>query len=465
MEPSDTGSIYRRGAKPRDSHLSRVIVKYNDNIGIPYEFGVERIIRERYPSLWKDLLARFPKSVAETLTVQPLFLALGLDELAAVIEKARRNNPSYHPPDFSSYFVFRASAGTDYELLARELNVREKWKMIDYAYVEKVSTASPSDRYRNPAPTGVDVASAWSEGLPGKGDGMNIVDIEQGWDFGDPDLPPNIGPPIHGCNTTALPHGSAVLSILVGVGGTKVGGIAPFAKVKVASLYYGQWNAQTQKYDTTFCGEPPSVHEALQAAQSYLLTNGKEGDVILVEAQAAPDFVLVEVEDAVFDLIELITMAGYIVIEAAGNGGQSGLTDEGVNIDDFLRRNGDGAVRDSGAIVVGASLRAAGHACCLLTNFGSRVDCFAWGEYISAAGLGSTGRFGGTSGASAIIAGVVLCVQGIALERHGSCYSSRQLRQIISVGGTASSSNSTKPIGLMPNLLTLLSQVETTPPV
>ena len=57
------------------------------------------------------------------------------------------------------------------------------------------------------------------------------------------------------------------------------------------------------------------------------------------------------------------------------------------------------------------------------TNFGSRVNCFAWGDLVWTAdfdgGLGVYDNFNGTSAASAIIAGAALVVQTLAETNAG----------------------------------------------
>jgi len=76
----------------------------------------------------------------------------------------------------------------------------------------------------------------------------------------------------------------------------------------------------------------------------------------------------------------------------------------------------------------------------LASNFGSRIDCFAWGEGVTTCGDGQNGIgnldytdiFGGTSSASAIITGVVLVIQSLAKTRRGSPLSSTDMRSLLS---------------------------------
>ena len=196
-----------------------------------------------------------------------------------------------------------------------------------------------------------------------------------------------------------------------------------------------------------------------------MLDNGRQGDVILIEAQTDQDLLPVEVEFAVFELINLITNAGYVVIEPAGNSGESVTVQrsgneaagEGVDVDRFL-------LGQSGAIVVGAGIGAEiDHPWVRQTNFGTRLDCFGWGSDITSAGQGSNGFFGGTSGASAIVAGIAICIQGIALDMYGECYKPWILRMLLKESFSESSSSQLSG-KVLPNLDFIVASVAITPP-
>ena len=139
------------------------------------------------------------------------------------------------------------------------------------------------------------------------------------------------------------------------------------------------------------------------------------GDVLLLEAQTSfsgMNNLPVEVETAVFDAIRhVISVDGVVVIEAAGNGSRDLNTFvNNANLRVLDRSSAD--FRDSGAIMVGAGSSAAPHTRLGFSNFGNRIDCFAWGENIDTTGDGGSGMsttsytttFGGTSGASPIVA-------------------------------------------------------------
>jgi hypothetical protein len=192
----------------------------------------------------------------------------------------------------------------------------------------------------------------------------------------------------------------------------------------------------------------------------------KRGDVILLEAQIQLEdtgpFLPVEVELAVFDQIGLATGLGIIVVEAAGNGGK--------NLDEFHDRNGkkilnrsDPSFADSRAIMVGAGSPTVDHhrIVGLQSNFGSRIDCYAWGACVATTGDGELGTspteytdtFDGTSSAAAIIAGAAIAVQGLKKAKDDTPYTPEELRTILSkkANGTTSTRTDDK-IGVMPDL-------------
>jgi hypothetical protein len=112
--------------------------------------------------------------------------------------------------------------------------------------------------------------------------------------------------------------------------------------------------------------------------------------------------------------------------------------------------------------MVGAASSAAPHQRLSFSNYGSRIDCYAWGQNIDTCGDGWTGNatntytpsFGGTSGASPIVAGAALLMQAWSVGAGRGRYSPGALRGLLSsaVLNTASANPGSDRIGVMPNL-------------
>ena len=116
---------------------------------------------------------------------------------------------------------------------------------------------------------------------------------------------------------------------------------------------------------------------------------------MLLEAQTTystmPGYLPVEVEDMASTAILSATQAGVIVIEAGGYGWNNLYAFQDVNGRIFLNCSSPD-FRESGAIIVGAASSAASHGRSSFSNFGSRIDCYAWGENIQTTGDGWTGN-------------------------------------------------------------------------
>jgi subtilisin family serine protease len=339
------------------------------------------------------------------------------------------------------------------------LNAQTGWPNVEAAYVEAGPVPpplNPSDDPRNTnqgyldaAPSGINARWAWEYG---DGNGVGFVDLERGWTLDHEDLAVASITLISGVNQDFHGHGTAVLGEVLavdnGIGGI---GIAPSATARVVS----QWRTAVT-YNTA---------EAILSAVAIM----SAGDVLLLEAQTsyptATGYVPVEVEAAVFDAIQFATSQGIVVIEAGANGS--------VDLDAFQDSNGKHILnrnspdfRDSGAIMVGAASSAVPHQRLSFSNFGSRIDCFAWGQDIDTCGDGWTGTatnlyttsFGGTSGASPIIAGAALVLQSWRVKQNNNRYSPAELRGLLSRvnGNTQSADPVTDRIGVMPNLRAII---------
>jgi subtilisin family serine protease len=276
--------------------------------------------------------------------------------------------------------------------------------------------------------------------------------MEQGWTLNHEDLVAAGITVISGVNTAYTGHGTAVLGEILAVDNT-IGdmGIAPNVTARVVS----QWRS----------GGTYNTAEAILSAASAM----SSGDVLLLEAQTsyptASGYVPVEVEQAVFDAIQYATSQGIIVVEAGANGSVDLDAFQDVS-GKFILNRSNADFRDSGAIIVGAASSAAPHTRLSFSNYGSRIDCYAWGENIDSTGDGWTGTatnlyttsFGGTSGATPIVTGSALIVQSSKVAQGQPRLTPSEMRALLSdsTWNTASANPAADRIGVMPNLQAII---------
>lgn len=454
-------SVQRWSSDPHQekmSYRSRVVVKFHDYVRLPYVDGVEEYIKRYEVGPWDRLEKEFPG-----ITVKRLYTALEPEKIQALVNQAVELDQTYQPPNLLTYFAVDCPPDVDPDSLTKAFL---SWRSVQDAYVEGGPTPPPvvqaandprsaSQGYLNSAPDGIDARYGWGLALAGAdGAGVQFVDMERGWTLNHEDLVAASITLISGINTDFFGHGTSVLGEVVAVDNTLGDvGIAPSASARTVS----QWRTSST-YNTA---------DAILSA--IVLLNF--GDVLLLEAQTtvgSSSFLPVEVELAPFDTIRLATALGIVVVEAGANGSNDldTFTDTGGN--QILNR-GSTAFKDSGAIMVGAGSSTSLHTRLGFSNYGSRIDCYAWGQNIDTTGDGWTGNltnsytssFGGTSGASPIIVGASLVVQGIAQARLSRRFSPRQLRAILSnpANGTPSNNPTSDRIGVMPDLRAIINNV------
>lgn len=380
-----------------------------------------------------------------------------------ILELERRATQTHLPPlhSLSAYWRIdiREKPERTEEILKRLNGLYE----IEYAYRELAVTdplvnaaddtyASDQD-YLDAAPTGVDARWAWNQ-PDSEGAGVGIMDLEQGWFPSHEDLVAKTPTLIYGDNRDGVGtykgnHGTAVLGEMIAEDNALgVVGISPgVSSVRMVSHYDAGTNTALH------------VADAIVAA----IPNLTPGDVLLLEVQRS--YRPSEIDDADFDAIRLASALGIVVIEAAGNGGE--------DLDAYTSAGGDQILnrlsadfRESGAIMVGASESALPHDRWLYSNFGTRIDCYGWGQNVVTCGYGDldngggddnrtyTDTFQGTSSASPMIVGCAAILQGKYEASTGTRLSPGQMRALLSdpATGTPQGAGRAGDIGVMPNL-------------
>ena len=290
-------------------------------------------------------------------------------------------------------------------------------------------------------PVGLDAPAVWAH-PGGKGEAMKFIDVELCWteDHEDFDFGQLFYVGGAGQDAGYETHGTAVLGEIIGQNnGFGVNGFAPAIQYGVVAVTVAEW---------------PNVPHYFQEAIDHLDT----GDVWLIELQMYPpgaDATPMEWLQVNYDVIWTGCWSlGIVCIEAGANGSQ--------DLDSpFWGGVFDRTLRDSGAIMVGAGTPY-GRVAEWFTNYGSRMDVHAWGSAIVTTGYGDlynggplqtryTDEFGGTSGASPMITGSALCLQGIAkYYQHGPLLP-HELRELLNSTGVPHL-DPTKEIGPRPDL-------------
>ncbi|HDR7589732.1 hypothetical protein BW899_27280 [Bacillus mycoides] len=448
----------------RDSQEEQLIVKFKNEIDLPYEDGIEKRIKNgNYDNNLKKLFSENTE-----LTLNRLFSSVNPIE----IEKLSLHSKSFtnqSANNLLNYYIVQAPNNIEIELLLKKF---ETSPLVEDAYIQEKQILTPPEiqlpdlsvnphddpRFKNQgyleaAPKGINASHAWSI-KGGDGKGTTFVDMEYGWLLNHEDLVNKNIKLMSGQNISQhRAHGTSVLGI-VSSEDNQIGniGIAPRANVKVIS----------QIRDNGIYNTADAILSAVHNLQA--------GDILLLEAQASYDgygdkYLPVEVHPDIFDAIRVGTDKGIIIIEAGANGSN--------DLDNFKDRNGKKILnrnspdfKDSGAIMVGAGSSTVPHKRLWFSNYGSRLDVYGWGENVDTTSANPsqnttnlyTSTFSGTSSASPIIAGAATSIQGIAKEHRGSSYTPAELRNILSNPNTGTKSQDpwNDRIGVLPDLKSIL---------
>lgn len=433
--------------------------------------GRELVVKMRAEAQFRSSLATGPTALAADATplaeilsdfnanIEPLF-GLSEDRMqASAMAGAAVNGGA--PDDYQDYQIetYYAVEALDKKLDELAVAILEQSDLVEAAYVKPESSepvglaedddttinemlplpgdgppATPdfttSQIYLNAAPAGIDARYAWTR-TGGRGAGVKIIDCEWGWNFSHEDLIQKQIGVVFGGNSASNNHGTAVLGEYSGdVNSLGITGICSDATAGASS----------------FVNSPSSARTIREAADRL-----NAGDIILLEIhRPGPNatgsgqfgFIAIEWWPDDFAAIRYAVNKGIIVVEAAGNGAQdldaAVYNTRPANFPASWRNPFNPANPSSHAVVVGAGAPPPGthgrnhgmdRSRLGFSNYGRRVDCQGWGREVTSAGYGNlqggaqnlwyTETFSGTSSASPIVVGALVCVQGI-LKAQGS---------------------------------------------
>jgi serine protease len=358
--------------------------------------------------------------------------------------------------DLDLFFELKIKAGTTAGEVDDLLDALNALDSVEIAYAQsppQPASSGPTPNYQGfqgylqPAPTGVDALYAWTQ-PGGAGQGVKTVNVEGGWRTTHEDLPSLFFQ--GGVNLTDpywVDHGTAVLGLVSAKNnGFGITGVAHGAQAGYSS--FSPTSTADAILDAAVAAGPGGV---------VYFSIHTPGPALATACTCNPGqchFIPMEYYSDIFDAIATATANGTAVFEIAGNG-EANLDDP--IYDGMFNRS----VRDSGAIVVGASNSWNREPSCF-SNWGSRVDLHAWGDSVTTLAYGDlfgsggtqdryyTGTFGGTSAAAPIVAGAAADLLGRALAMTSWKLEPDLVREILSTTGTAATGP--KNIGKMPNL-------------
>jgi Subtilase family len=465
----NTNVSRRRSATGLPPHPGLIFVKFRDSVELPYVDGVEQYLAARNPQQWEAITRIAPSATFKRVYTLPP------NQIKALIAKARQVNDRYKAPPWDKRFALHfKETGVETALVKKLLS----WKEVEQAYVAPRLAApaltgtnplSSSQWYLQMAPVGID-GDYTARNVPGgAAEGQDVIDLEAGWVLDHPDLiSQNIPAPLVGTNlmdNVWRPHGTRVLGVVCAADNNLgVVGIAPHVRsIRVVS----HSNDENQFHQAML------VAVATLAPRSVLLL-----ETSLTWTPGGPDLPF-ETDQWMFaDIKDAVQNSELVVVEPAGNGKQN-LDTYWVDQSKASILDRDRPARDSGAIIVGAANNYNRQASWpanpnfvwrrVDANYGRRIDCFAWGEsvyttdpFAAQATVPYSTNFGGTSSASAIVAGAALVVQGMAEGNLGSRLLPAAVRKLLSDArpatatdpfvNTPSNSPAVDQIGVMPNL-------------
>ncbi|MFH1654051.1 MAG: S8 family serine peptidase, partial [Pseudomonadota bacterium] len=451
------------------------------------------------------------------------YLSMGQDEYD-VFKRDLEELNSEELPDLNSIYYFKAEPKEALILYDKLKN----FYGVEYIYphLQKVLTATTTPDLSSQqgyltASGGIDAVYAWNLGITGKG--THVYSDDAGYNFFHEDLQLDYtvydekanpkGSLVHSLSSIAdhLPmdkqpfyiscgidcmylfigHGTSVAGIINashnnGAGNFGVKGISPNAKQLAGVPDISKDAEDIFPIVTKWAAIPGSVHliESAVVGKDGKL-DCKFGDPCYDKGQLPSEVVADQMK-----YYQTLAAMGITVVEGAGN--------SSLDIGDPSQYTGEWSVwvnpttQDSGAIMVGAS-EGANMQKATFSNYNARLDAYSWGSGIvttsypygdattspfywkGAGGPPSqdpvndkhkfyTNRFGGTSGATAIVGGAVTLAQSRFMQLAGNgrmrYIMPKKMRELVKSSGDSQKDTTGQNIGVQPRMDKLLKAVD-----
>jgi peptidoglycan hydrolase-like protein with peptidoglycan-binding domain len=405
--------------------------------------GTEAALAAASPAFaagWSAVQAALPAA-----TLEPLFAGVGgltAEAISDLFDAARMVGET--PPDLLRWFRIECSE----ELLETVVPLVAALPWVEWSGARPqaanallrdgtvswgTNPLSSSSQQLRRAPFGVDALHAW---LVDGGTGLEvrIADLEAAWWLGHEDLAAaritavDIAPT---ASEEEESHGTTVAGLIVGADDDRgTVGVVPDAQLLLFTV-------KRSHVDHDLAATIVRAAQAAGTGGVLLIENGfrlkPESDIPDELLETVP----AETNYVVHQAIKFATALGVTVLEVAGNSGiDLGDPPEAPtfpSIDLSLPTRSD-----SGAIIVGSGAWVAdpqGWVPASMTVHGARVDCFAQGARVFVASKLTPSHyeddFHGTSAATAIVAGVVTAIQGMAKAHRGAPLAPRYIRDLL----------------------------------
>lgn len=475
-EPSpqddDDGEVWQldRDAFERAAQVApeRVVIKTYEGIFDSYEDGLEALLMEEIENWWFNYTSDYPD-----LTIRRLFRTVSgpgdvyLPELLTYYEILL-------PPDRERAMEVGRSVVDNLSGL----------DIIELVYIESPPAPSP-DRcggrnrfYLDGPPRGMAINPIQEQD---RDDWPVVVVMEKVWAGAHPDLghvQPSSGFPPEteygdrdndGQDDFAVDNQHAVASLGIlgatgGVGGPGCPGMLPplaTGLIVVSPLIREETHAGDVRWVMSIQSQIVAAAQGMPAGAILLVELQIEGRLADgCEAWTEPDsnarvWAPLELEPSLRSALAEARARHIIVIEPAGNGGVNG----GVNLSQLVTWNQCLPMPDTSVAILTAAcdtIRSNGvHNRLPESNFGAQVACYGWGNSVVALdATNSTGTwtFGGTSSASALVAGAAARLQQKAMQRFGRFLLPHEMRTALTFSSAAVPLGAGLNIGVMPNL-------------
>ena len=410
-----------------------LIVKFVDDLPIRLEAGKLRLGQVSFASSAIDLAPY--QQLLNGSTVERVFSREPADLEAERTRLLENLQPGQVPPaDLNNYYRVITSGAAKTEELVNALYGMD---LVENCYAEcknmiqfggDIAPTTPDmdseQDYLNAAPTGHGYNSVRNI-VGAQGQDLTVCHQEGSWYFGHEDSCNMVLGAIVGDTPSSdwngwQDHGTACVGILnADRNSFGVRGMASEAGLVLSSLENGGADA------ISLATAALSAGDVMESSWGWGLSNG---------AGSPLDFFSAE-----WDAVNIATLSGIHYLYSAGN------TDLSLDDTNLFGNVYTPGAPDNGGTIVGAS-NSGNLDKIWFSNYGTRVDCSAWGEDITTLGYGDrffsgdvqsyTSGFGGTSGAAPICAGVAAALSGALQIQDGVLLSPFDLRQAMRTIGT-----------------------------